>query len=74
VVYNDHAGVPPFVVIWVNVRPRREIFSSMANWSPGLIAPPFVILIIPSPTPRHFFTASRSFGHLDLSYAQPAAH
>jgi hypothetical protein len=74
VLYNDHVGAPPFVVISVKMRPHREAFSFLASLFPSPIVLPFAILVNLIDTLRRLFTASCPFNHCDRSDSRSAAH
>jgi hypothetical protein len=67
VLYNDHVGAPPFVVISVKIRPLREAFSFLASLSPSAIVLPSAILVNPVSVSTHLFTASWPFNYCDRS-------
>ncbi|MGD2178951.1 MAG: hypothetical protein PVG71_14150, partial [Anaerolineae bacterium] len=65
--YNDHVGAPPFVVISLKMGPLREAFSFLASLSPSAIVLPFAILVNLTGISRRLFIASWPFNHCDRS-------
>jgi hypothetical protein len=67
VLYNDHIGAPPFVVISARIGPLREAFSFLASLSLSPIVLPFAILVNLIGISRHLFAASWPFNYCDRS-------
>jgi hypothetical protein len=67
VLYNDHVGAPPLVVIFARIGPFREAFSFLASLFSGPIVLLFAILVNLTGISCGPSTASWRFNHCDRS-------
>jgi hypothetical protein len=71
VLYNNHVGAPPFVVISGKIRPHREAFSFLASFSAIIL--PCAVPVNPIGLSRSFSVTSWPFNHFDRSASRSPA-